>query len=485
MAKLQIIKGTTKAILKMSITHEYAHLIQSVTKDILTDYEWDMRNNKKVPLRSFSYYDSVEKELRIPINGLSYMLVMLDSVGAEYEIIEEAWYPERDIQLKMRSDFVPKEEQIPIIDYLSSNDPVRKGLATATGSGKTVSSIAGIVKYGKAAIIIVSGLHEQWIRQIKHFTDIGDNIYLIQGFQSLAKLMDSEFKPAIIVFSLETLRLYVTRTGHYQSVPSFDEFLRYFGIGVKIMDEVHLNFHAQTLIDLNSNVHNNIYLTATFDASNRYTKKILDLIYPSYMRYGEDSFARYIDVFCYRFNGEVPEKACSLQRGYMHNRYERYLLKRPHFLDRFFNNRIIIILQEQYVLKRAPGEKMLIYFARLSMVEAAAEWLKKELPKLNVVVYVGGVKDSVIDDADILVTTPKKSGTGTDIKNLIFVLNTVSFKTPVATEQLRGRLRQLKDGKTPVYAELVDVNVNSQVRHMMHRAAVHRNSARSYTIVNL
>ena len=61
------------------------------------------------------------------------MLVMLDSVGAEYEIIEEAWYPERDIQLKMRSDFVPKEEQIPIIDYLSSTDPVRKGLATATG----------------------------------------------------------------------------------------------------------------------------------------------------------------------------------------------------------------------------------------------------------------------------------------------------------------------------------------------------------------
>ena len=53
MAKLQIIKGTTKAILKMAITHEYAHLIQSVTKDILTDYEWDMRNNKKVPLRSF------------------------------------------------------------------------------------------------------------------------------------------------------------------------------------------------------------------------------------------------------------------------------------------------------------------------------------------------------------------------------------------------------------------------------------------------
>lgn len=485
MTTLKITKGTTAAILDIDMSNNYAYRVREVTKKILTDYEWDPNASRLNPLKSFSYYNAAKKQLHVPINALEHILVVLDEANAKYEIIEEPWYQERDIKLKMIRGFKPREEQVPIIKYLSDTDPNRKGLATATGSGKTVSSIASIVEYGKAAVVIVSGLQDQWIRQFKHFTNIKDRIYLVQGYQSLIRLMESDFKPDVIVFSLETLRLYVLAGGNYAALPKFSEFLKYMGIGIKIMDEVHLNFHAQTIIDMHSNVRNNIYLTATFNATNRYTRKIMDLIYPKHMRYGEDSFSKYIDVYCYTFKGEVPEKVCSLLRGYMHSRYERYLLKRKTFLHRYFESRISPIIQEHYINKRKAGDRMALYFARLTMVDAAYKYLSKAYPKLNVVIYVGGVEDKAIEKADIIITTPKKSGTGTDIKGLIFVLNTVSFKTPIATDQLRGRLRELKDGRTPVYAELVDLGITSQLMHMSYRAAVHRNNARSYKVINM
>ena len=485
MDKLQIIQGTTKAVIKLDIQHYCAPYIRSVTKDILTDYEWDVATHKRVPLRGFSYYNEKLKQLHIPINAMDYVLAALDEIGAEYTIEDEPTYPERSIDVKMRDDFVPKPEQGDIINYLASTTPFRKGLATATGSGKTVSTIAGLVKYGKAAIIIVSGLQDQWIRQLKLFTNIGNNVYLVQGFQSLVKLMEAEVKPAVIVFSLETLRLYVLRSNNYKLIPPFSVFLKYFGIGFKVMDEVHLNFHAQTLIDLNSNVSNNIYLTATFNASNISTKKVLDLIYPPEMRYGENTFVKYIDVVCYTFRGEVPINACMRQRGYMHTKYERHLLKKKYALDRYFNTILMIIIQEQYILKRKPGDKMLIYFARTSMVEVAHQWFTKNFPNLISEIYIGGVKDTVLEKADILISTPQKGGTGTDIKNLLFVLNTVSFKTAVSTEQLRGRLRQLKDGRTPTYGELVDTNIPAQDRHRITRSYVHKRSAKTYTITRL
>lgn len=485
MTDIKILKGVTRAIIHVSIHNPYAVHIRHVTKDILTDYEWDNINRRKVELRGFSYYDDEFKQLHVPINALDYILQALDDVELKYNIIEDAPYEARSVNVKMVKGFKPRDDQDDVIKYISSNEPSRKGVATATGSGKTVTTIAGFVKYGKAGIVVVSGLQDQWIRRFKEFTDIGDNIYLVQGHKSLVKLMESEFKPAVIVFSLETLRLYVNRVNHYEHLPTFHEFLKYFGIGFKVMDEVHLNFHAQTMIDLHSNVANNIYLTATFNASSRYTKKILDLIYPKDMRYGEQDFNRYIDVYCYTFVGEVPENACMRQRGYMHAKYESHLLKRRYALDRYFNYRLYRIIQEQYILRKKDKDKLLIYFARVSMAEYAHKWLCKTYPELKSRLYIGDTKDHVLENADILITTPKKGGTGTDIKNLLVVINTVSFQTVVATEQLRGRLRELSDDRTPVYCEFVDVNIPAQDRHRLSRSYVHRRSAKSYTLINM
>lgn len=484
MDEVKIKKGTTRAIIHIPLSHIAAPYIKYVTKDILTNYEWDNINLKRVPLQAFTKYDKDTELLYVPINSLDHIVDMLETSSIPVSITDEEPYEERDIKIKMRSDFVPKKEQVGVIEYLSSPLPHRKGLATATGSGKTVSTIASVVAYGKAAMIVVSGLQDQWIRQFQHFTDIGDNIYLIQGYRSLINLMESEFKPDVMVFSLETLRQYVTQQPQYIGLPVLDDFLRYFGVGFKAMDEVHMNFHAQTMIDLSCNVNNNIYLTATFGASNFYTRKIINLIYPPDMRYGEHSHIKHVEVYCYTFRGSVPEKACMRRRGYMHAKYERHLLRRKFAIQQYFE-KLMIIIQEQYILRRQRDEKMLVYFARIEMAKYAQKWFQANFPNLKSMLYIGGVKDDVLSKADILVTTPKKSGAGTDIKNLLFVLNTVSFKTEIGTEQMRGRLRQLPKGRTPTYAELVDLNIPAHCRHMKERSYVHKRSAKAYHVVNL
>ena len=481
-------RGTTRAIIHVRPTDYYAPEIRSVTHHKLTDYDFIQTKygRKIVPTRKFLQVDHIRDQLYIPINALPIIIDQLQSLNVELDIRDESIIQPREIKIRMIDSFTPREDQVGVIDFLTNENMYRKGLATATGSGKTVSSIAALVKLGHAAIIIVSGLQDQWFRSIYQFTNAkGDQVYKIQGIDSIIRLIDDKIKPDIFVCSLETVRLWVNHKANYEELPTWFQFLTHYGIGTKIMDEVHLNFHADTIIDLNSNVRNNIYLTATFSAASSITKKIFNMIYPPSMRYGEDKRDRYIDVYVYAFCGDVREKKCVKSRGYNHARYEIELLRRPTFLRAYFNDVIFPVVNIHYIHRKRPGQKLLIYFARLEMVDAAYEWFIKTYPDLKVTKYVHGIPDTVLSDHEVIVATPKKAGCGTDIKNLRTVIQTVSCKADTLVDQFRGRLRKLDNGDTPEYVEICDWNIRAQIRHCKEREYLHRVRARSYRFYRL
>lgn len=481
-------RGSTRAIIHVNPNNTWAPEIRAITHHKLTDYEFikTRYGRRIVPTRKFISADYVRDRLYIPINALSLITDQLESVGVEVNIVDEPLVTPRKIDIRMINSFTPRPEQVGVINFLTNQEMYRKGLATATGSGKTVSSIASLIKIGYAGVIIVSGLQDQWMRSIYQFTNAQPGqVYMIQGIDSITRLLEGSVKPDIFVCSLETIRLWVNRKNNYQDLPTWSSFLKCFGIGTKIMDEVHLNFHADTIIDLNSNVINNIYLTATFSAASNITRKIFKMIYPSSMRYGEHLRKKYIDVYTYAFMGNVNEKRCVKARGYNHAKYELELLKRPTYLRAFFNEVIFPVVNIHFIHKRKSGQKMLIYFSRLEMVDYAYQWFQDKYPEYKIVKYVHGVSDTVLMDNEIIISTPKKAGCGTDIKNLKTVIQTVSCKADTVVDQSRGRLRELPDGDTPEYVEIVDWAIQAQVRHYRERKDLHDERARNVYFYHL
>lgn len=485
MADINLIKGSTRTRLQISQDHPYFQYFRNLFREILSDYEWDKRFHKYVLMNRYYYYGKVAGAFYIPAAYTQDVIDHLNGLNTVYETRDEPLVKGRTIHLKMKKNFSPRPEQVAAIDYLAGETPYNKGLSLMTGGGKTVVTIAAIVKRKKAAMIVTSGLTDQWYKAFKDFTTAKDDVVIIQGIHSLMKLIEEDRKPSIIIFSLETLRRYVGREENYKDLPPYEKFIEYFGIDTKVVDECHLNFKTNTFIDLHSNIRNSVYLTATFTSSNAQTRKIFNKIYPVDIRYGASKRDKYIDIYSYSYQHYVPPKCYTKMRGYSHVGYEKYFFKRPNKMSWFFNSILFPIINSHYENRCAKGQRLLIFFSTINMIMAAKDFLTRYYPNRKVGVYIGDSKKMAYNDYEIIISNYKKAGTGTDIKQLYVVINTISFGSPTLTEQMLGRLRRLPDGTTPRYIELVNTYITQQVHHRRSRQEIQKRLSQNYYETNL
>lgn len=484
--EINIINGSTRTTIQIGMQHPYMQYLRDIFKERLADYEWDKRFHVYELMNRYYAYSKLKSEFYIPAAYAQDVIQELSVLQVPFTVRDEKLVAGRSIKLKMKNSFTPKPEQVDAIKYLAQpNPPYNKGLSLMTGGGKTVVTIAAIASRGKAAMIVTSGLTEQWYQSFQKFTNVKDRIVVVQGISSLMKLLDSDEKPDIIIFSLETLRRYVAREENYHDLPTYEKFIEYFGIDTKVVDECHLNFRTNTIIDLHSNIRNNIYLTATFTSSNAQTRKIFNRIYPVNMRYGANVRDRYIEIWSYSYRYYVPERCYAKFRGYNHNGYEKYFVKRPTKARWFFENVLVPVINVHYENRCKKGDRCLIFFSTLNMIMEAEKFFKEQYPNRKVGVYIGESEDMEYNKYEIIISNAKKAGTGTDIKELYTVVNTISFASPTLTEQMLGRLRKLPDGTTPHYIEVVNVACLPHIKHRIARQFIHKKLAKQYHEINL
>ena len=477
---ITLIRGSTRTKILISLDHPYNMYLRQLFKEILSDYEWDKRTHSLKLMNRYYYYSKVAGGFIIPAAYTEQVIEHLNGLNTVFTVKDEELVTGRTIHLKMKKGFEPRPNQISAINYLSEDTPYNKGLSLMTGGGKTVVTIAAIIKRKKAAMIVTSGLTEQWYQEVMKFTTATDEVVIIQGVHSLLKLMEEEKKPSIIIFSLETLRRYVNREENYKDIPSYAKFIKYFGIDTKVVDECHLNFKTNTFIDLHSNIRNNIYLTATFTSTNKQTRKIFDRIYPTDIRYGASVRDKYIDIYSYNYQYYVPPRCYTKLRGYSHAGYEKYFVKRITKLQWFFESVLVPVINSHYENRCAKGQRLLIFFSRIDMIMEAKRFLTQAYRDRKVGVYIGESEKMAYNDYEIIISNYKKAGTGTDIKQLYVVINTISFGSPTLTEQMLGRLRKLPDDTTPRYIELVNLYVTQHINHRKSRQEIQKRLARNY-----
>ena len=449
--------------------------------------EWDYEPSIKKWTLSYKYYDyDKENQLCIlPRYALDEFITFLDN---STEVIYENLDPvvPRKISLRIKDKFKPREDQPKIIEFMTRNGKGFKPVALATGGGKTFCSEYSICLLKETALVVLGQLIEQWYSSIREHTNISDkDIYIIQGFDSLKKLWQAhlnkkiKLRPKIILAAAKTLYAYaVEPSGMYLDLPNYDKFQEEFGIGIKIVDECHLNFHNTVMIDLHSNIETNIYLSATYERSSSQCKRIFNLVFPPAMKYGEQFAKKYTVVYMVSYSLMLPRVNFKRSKGYMHALYETFLLKhRSYFLS--YWTEISYLIKRFYLELRKEGQKLLILAQTREFCEQLLFFVRKDFNTCKSELYFSSDKKANREDifnSDIIISTIKSSSTGLDIKGLKTAINTVSFSSSPQAAQVMGRLRQIPDEET-IFVDIWNPEVKSQMFHMRNRLDVYRNKA--------
>ena len=353
----------------------------------------------------------------------------------------------------------------------------------------TACAELAICKLGVTTLIVLNSLIDQWYKSLRqHIAIASHEIYVVQGIEPLKKLWEAiknGYRPKVLIFSTRTLVYYgVNPKGPYAEMPSYAKLQEVLGIGLKIMDEVHLGFHANTRVDLVSNIAHNVYLSATYQRNHYQGRRIFDMVFPRELRFGEEFQKKFTTVHMLRYQLGIPPSDSQKMRspkGYNHALYENYVRRNSKYFNVFMQAVVVPIIEMYFLGVRKPGQLMLILCQTRKFALRMEEYLKKWYGNRgSVAVYFSGEKGKNGADrnllADLIISTHKSCGTGRDIKNLKSCLNTVSFASSPLTSQVLGRLREIP-GEDTIFVDIWNAEVGSHLGHHNDRLDVYRNKA--------
>ncbi len=459
----------------------------------LTEFRFEFDTRKWKRTKQYAIYEESTQVCSIPRYYLKDFVNYIRFYGGEVNLLRAPVNPGRDVQFKINKHWKPREIQIdPIKFFTDTTFPHRmKALPLQTNLGKTFISIYSAALLNKPFLVIVGGLVEQWYDVIAigkknkyPVLDIDlEKVYVIQGQESLIKLIENEdYKPDVIIGSLSTIRNYITADHYpYNTLPNFNDLMTRLGVGTKINDEAHRCFGTIVDIDLRCNIANNFYLSATLTRGDRQSKKIFKIVFPEIIRYQAPEPVKYQDIYYLPYHiGYFKEfKIVSKRYGYSQNRYERQILedlyKKLAFLQ-FVHNQV----ESYYIRIKNPGEKCMIMANTKNMCDTMMEYFKEEYPKLKINSYYENDGDENTVDVDIIIATTGKASTGTDIKELRTLINTISIGSEVLPVQILGRLRQLSNNRTPVYVAMYNKTIDAHIRHYKFCRTIYRSRALHY-----
>ena len=453
-------------------------------KGTCQEREFDARVNKWILTARYTIYDEREEYAYAPRYMLDSLIRYIED-NSDATIVQVPVEPIAPVKTDMpiKSNVVLREQQVPIVKFLTDESLGYRPLALQTGGGKTVATLYAICKLGYPTLISLGLLIDQWMKSILQFTDISrDDVYVVKGFDTLRNLwkaIDNGYRPKILLFSMRTLALYsVENSEPYASLPPYNELISKLGIGVKVVDECHLNFNTNVLIDLKSNVKINIYLSATYQRSSYQGKKIFNMVFPAELKFGEQFVKKYTTVYVCSYRLSINPRDLGRFRtfkGYSHAKYEAYLASHKSVFKYFMDLVIGTSLYKYYDEYRKENQHCLILTQTQNFACAIAEYLQSTRSDTVSVFFAGDKGDYGNDenlDASIIVSTIKSCGVGRDIKGLKTCVNTVSFSSPPQCIQVLGRLREIPNEET-LFVDVFNTEIQQHVRHIYNRSAIY------------
>lgn len=423
------------------------------------------------------WYDENQRILYLPKVDVAYIEKCLGTYNStyydnsydEYDCIPNGIklkYPPRDEDQKEALRFMTGS-----LEYKQYENSSQLSVCLGTGKGKTYLSIATTTFYEMKSIIITYSVNwlEQWADRIQEYTDITKKeIKMITGSASINRILNSD-KPQphkVYLVTHSTLKTFASSFG-WEKVGELFKKLR---VGLKFIDEAHLNFANISMIDFYTNTYKTYYLTATPARSSEEENAIYAKYFknvPSISLFDEeiDPHTRYIAL---KFNSHptiYDIRACK----------NAYGLDRIRYMDYFINTDIYPKLLTIILDLAMKNEgKCLIYIGTNNAIAYTKKWIEMYIPELrgDVGIFTTLVDKSVRDaekEKKIILSTTKSAGAAMDIKGLkMTVVFNEPFKSHVLAQQTLGRTR---DDNT-FYIDCVDMGFNAIKKYYYYKRPI-------------
>lgn len=424
---------------------------------------------QKVAMKVFAAATEDRSEFRFHINVLEEFKEFLHTNQVDKYLV--AWEsipvpPAELAEFPIKEHWVVKTEQRPVVDYLLKPLPHSKFVDLQTGKGKSFCSMYAMSHVGKRICIVVKPMYiEKWVADLlKTYEITPSEIIVVRGSSQLMALLalakENKITAKAIIVSNKTfqnwIKAYEKNKGEiidmgYACAPQqFFELLR---VGLRLIDEVHQDFHFNTKLDLYTNIESSISLSATLLSNDPFMRRMYEMVYPSNTRFKGLALHKYVDSFAVHYRFRKPESIRTEEfggRGYSHGAMEKSIMKNPVTLNNYFaliqqtiDNSFMRVVREKKVL--------VVFAASINMCTYMTQHFGRRYPDHTVKRYVEDDDQSNLFTADIVFTTLLSGGTLHDIPNLTTIILTVAVDSVQANIQSLGRLRELPDCATEFY----------------------------------
>ena len=438
---------------------------------------------------------------RFHINQLSQFLEYMSSKGFRHpRVTVEPGFEAVPVVFDIVTDKQPWNNQPAIIDYLVAPGS-KKVIELQAGQGKTLCALFAVTRIGLRCALDIKPMYiQRWLDDLSSPKGIFNlckktEITVVRGGKNLSNLIElalsGQMTYKFIVFSNKTLAIYykdyITKQSmeKYHNVMPWD-LMKVLGVGVRVTDEAHQDFHACFRADLFTHVQKTISLSATLEPDNLFLQQMYQVVYPKSLRYGGSTYHKYVDVISVPFKIDRSVKAVVKfnQRGmmsYSQNVYEESILKSKTRLASFLHM-VTELTHNYFIMKRHQQYRLLIFAGRVDMCSAIVTELQSKYPGLKIGKYTEEERYEVLEELDIIVSTPISAGTAVDISNLQVCLNLVALGSSQANLQMIGRLRELRGVDiNPLFIYIYCTSIEKHVEyHVKRRDRTFRDKTLSY-----
>lgn len=350
----------------------------------------------------------------------------------------------------------------------------------------------------RTVFIFKGGFSDRWVGDLEKTFDFGeDELLVIRGAGGLIRLMDmaldGTLNAKVIIVTNRTMYDYLkdheANNGNSELYPvPPDKFYEVLGIGFRVMDEVHMEFHLNYRQDLYTHTLKSLSLSATLTHNDRFMNQVYDIAYPVHERNDGGGYHAYINAVALTYTLSMPKiyRYKGGQGGYSHNAFEQSMMSKKDFFPKYLSI-FDHVVKTRYLKKRQPGMKMLIFCASIELCVVVTKYLSELYPDLVVKKYTEEDDYSVLEESDITVSTVLSAGTAVDIPNLLITFMSTSINSRQSNEQALGRTRELVDypGVTPEFVYLVCEDIQKQMEYHVNKIDYFRGKVLSHQTLQL
>jgi len=349
----------------------------------------------------------------------------------------------------------------------------------------------------RTVFIFKGGYADRWVGDLEekiHFKK--GELLVVRGAGGLTRVMEmaleGELTAKALIITYGTMRDYLKDyeqfNGNSEIYPiAPQDFYQKMGIGFRVIDEVHQEFHLNFRQDLYTHTYKSLSLSATMESSDQFMNKVYDIAYPIRRRNDGGGYIAFISVkaVLYRFEDPRTIRFKGGTGGYSHNELEKSVMKQK---DKYANYKkmIAFMVERFYGSVREDGQKMLVFCASVEMCTHVAQMLQSIYPTLKVARYCQDDDYKDLLEADIGVSTILSAGTAVDIPNLRVTLMTTAIDSRQSNEQTLGRTRMLRDWPdvTPEFIYLVCEDIEQHVKYHWNKVGFFRGKVIGHSTVN-